>query len=223
MTDAKPKQPAAGADPASTERTAAQIHHHEKRFLKALKLLVETGKATTTEDLIRYADQDKQTESSNFLKAISVERIPVDLAYDALSVNLRLTAHKRNNTLLQHCRNRKVGLVLPLPPHVIDAFASLMTVTVFQPDGHHIPLCLEGRNVPIIIGSRESRSLITELDAFVFETFYNGTENLIDANVADIVDMQILPRDTFLVVHRRPHQNPNDVALNCRDRELHVL
>jgi hypothetical protein len=223
MTEPKSQQPSANADSPSAGRTAAQIHHHEMRFLKALRLLIETGRAKTTDDLIRYAEQDNQAVSINYLKTISVERVPVDLAFDALSVNLRLTAHKRNNTLLQHCRNRKVGLVLPLPPHVIDAFTSLMPVTVFQPDGHHAPFCLEGRSLSVIEGSRESRNLITGLDTFVFEAYFNGTENLIDANVADVVDFRILPVDAFIVVHRRPHQNPNDVVLNCQNRELNIL
>jgi hypothetical protein len=186
-------------------------------------MLVETGRAKTTEDLVRYAEQDKQVESANFLRGMAVERIPVDLAFDALSVNLRMIAHKRNNSLLEQCLNRKVGLVLPLPPHVIEAFCSLMEVTILQPDEHHLPLALENREVTVISGSREARQAATEMEALVFEAYSTGPSFIVDAEVADVVDHRIVRPDVFLVVHLRPHQNPNDVELVPGSHQLHVL
>ena len=42
------------------DMTPAQLHHHEMRFLKALKLLVDSGKAKTVDDLLRAKDRQRR-------------------------------------------------------------------------------------------------------------------------------------------------------------------
>ncbi len=204
--------PTTGPAPSAAER-AAQLRNHESRFLKALKLLLETGKAKTTDDLIRYASQDNQSESVNYLRTIAGENLPVELAFDALSVNLRLIAHKRNSSVLQECLKRQVGLVMPLPPHVIDAFVSLMPVSILQPDGHHLPHAAEESGATLVRGNRAAREVLGGLNAIVFEVFSDEGEFLVDGEIADLLATKFIDAGTMLIAHLRPHQNPDDVAL----------
>lgn len=202
---------------------AAQLRNHESRFLKAMKLLIEAGKVKSTDDLIRYAEQDNQTESIVYLRSIAHERLPVDLAYDALSVNLRMIAHKRNSSVLQQCLRRQVGLVMPLPPHVIDAFVTFMPVTILQVDGHHLPLSAEGSQARLVRGSRAVRGALPEINALVFEVFAGEAGYLIDGAIADVIDNRLRSGDTMLIVHLRPHQNPNDIPLSVDRGRIQLL
>jgi hypothetical protein len=205
------------------DMTPSQLHHHELRFLKALKLLVSSGKAKSVEDLIRYAEQDKQSEAVGYLRTLQADRLPVELAYDALCVHSRIVAHKRNNSLLADCRGKQVGLVLPLPHHVIDAFTSLTAVALLIPDGHHLPPHLRVDAGRCRDSTRASRGAVEQLDVLVFEAFGEGGNYFVDVGTADIIDLRIVPAATQLIVHLRPHRNPNDVLLPAESRTLNVL
>lgn len=220
--------PARQPDPQSSgtarpQLTPAQLHHHEMRFLKALKLLIDSGKAKSTADLIRYAEQDKQTDVAAHLRQLDSEGLPVDLAYDALSVHTRIVAHKRNSSLLTQCLGKKVGLLLPLPPHVIAAFTTMTETVVMLPDGHHWPANLTLQGVESCHGSRESRQKAEQQDVLVFEAFAAAGKHFVGAGLTDIVDLRIIPATTQLIVHLRPHRNPDDVELQCHSRTLQIL
>src|ERR1700676_3851504 len=94
----------------------------EVGLLEILRLLIETKKVRTTLDLLKYATQYGAPEAEERLRVLEAENIPVELAFDAISVHLRLLAYKRNSALLAGCRGQKVGLILPLPPHVPELF-----------------------------------------------------------------------------------------------------
>src|SRR5438105_3808669 len=104
----------------------------EVGLLEVLRLLIETKKARTTSDLLKYATQYGAPEAEERLRVLEAENIPVDLAFDAISVHLRLLAYKRNSALLAGCRGQKVGLILPLPPHVPELFLPVAEVTFLQ-------------------------------------------------------------------------------------------
>lgn len=193
------------------------------RFLKALKLLIESGKAKTTADLIRYAEQDKQTEVATHLRQLASEGLPVDLAFDALSVHTRIVAHKRNSGLLSQCFGKKVGLLLPLPPHVVDAFTSMTETTLMLPDGHHWPSNLTTRGAESTHGTRESRQAAEKQEVLVFEAFAAEGKHFVGAGTTDIIDLRIIPATTQLIVNLRPHRNPDDVELQCHSRTLQIL
>lgn len=213
---------ASHAGPPAPRLSPAELHHHETRFLKALELLVNSGKARTVEDLIRYAEQDKQAEAANHLRNMAAEGLPVDLAFDSLKVHTRIVAHKRNSKLLTDCQGKKVGLVMPLPPHVVDAFASLAEVTLLVPDGHHLPPHLR-RASNVRHGSRSAREAIGQLDVIVFEACAAKQGHSLDAAAADVVDPRIVPADARLILHVRPHKNPNDVPLAVEAARLNIL
>jgi hypothetical protein len=204
--------PPLGQTSSAAER-AAQLRNHESRFLKALKLLIETGKAKSTDDLIRYASQDNQSESVNYLRSVAGENLPVDLAFDALSVNLRLIAHKRNSSVLQECLSRQVGLIMPLPPHVVEAFVSLMPVTLVVPDGHHVPHWAGETKATVVSGSRAGRAALANATAIVFEVYCDDGPAMVDAEVADLLEGRLNDQGLMLITHLRPHQNPDDIVL----------
>jgi hypothetical protein len=217
------KQPQAAAATTAGVMSAADLRHHEERFLKALELLVETGRAKTVDDLIRYADQDHQAVAADYLRGLRSEGLPVDLCYDAVKVHVRIVAHKRNNSLLATCRDLAVGLVMPLPPHVVDAFLSLPKVSLIVPDGHHLPHNLQSRGGTATHGSRAGRALVGSLDALVLEAFSEGGGYAVDAAAADVVDPRIVKADARYIVHQRPHRNPDDVAFDPGGHRLEPL
>jgi hypothetical protein len=222
MSNLNPAAPKPEGEGRPRPMTPAELRHHENRFLKALELLIHSGKARTIDDLIRYAEQDHQAEAAGHLRAMAAEGLPVDLAFDSLRVHTRIVAHKRNSKLLQECQGLKVGIVLPLPPHVIDAFGSMADVTLLVPDGHHLPPHLRGA-ANCRQGSRASRDAAGQLDVIVFEACTAKDGYAVDAGAADIVDPRILRQNTRLIVHVRPHRNPNDVRLAADAGALHVL
>lgn len=218
--------PAPQADSSASSKsqmTPAQLHHHEMRFLKALKLLIDSGKAKTTADLIRYAEQDKQVEVAAHLRQLDGEGLPVDLAYDALSVHTRIVAHKRNSGLLSKCFGKKVGLLLPLPPHVVDAFTTMSEVVMMLPDGHHWPANLQQRGATAIHGSREARHAAEKQEVLVFEAYAADGKHFVGAGTTDIIDLRVIPESTQLIVNLRPHRNPDDVELQKHSRTLQIL
>ena len=89
MADAK--TPAAGGNAPAKD---------EVELLEILRLLIKSKKAKTTSDLLKYATQYGAPEAEERLRMLEAENVPLDLAFDAISVQLRLMAHKRNSTLL---------------------------------------------------------------------------------------------------------------------------
>lgn len=222
----KPKKdaaaPAAKGSSAVDKQSRAWLHHHEMDFLDALKLLIDSGRAKSTKDLVHYAEQARQGQAAELLREHEEEGLPLDLAYDALSVHIRITAFKRNDQLLQACSGAKVGLILPLPPHVLDPFLTLPDVKLLLPDGHHLPPVLR-RQQGIVKGNRACRAEAPKLQFIVIEAFRKKNEMLVDAATADIVDSRILSGEAQLIVHARAHRGTDDVPLPSGSLKLHVL
>ncbi len=203
--------------------TGFLLHHDAEGFLDALKLLIDSKKVQTADNLVRYAEKAKETNAAEFLRTMAAESLPVNLMYDALSVHIRIVAHKRNNRLLQECQQKTVGLVMPLPRHVLDAFIDLPKVTVLVPDGHRLPVGLRGRTIDERKGSRTSRNAAPNFDVLVFEAQRDGTDYYIDPAVSDVVDLRLIPSTTQLLVHLRPHLYPEDLPLATGSHTLNHL
>lgn len=221
-TPKPPKDAPAGKSPTGGKSSRAWLHHHETDFLDALKLLIDSGRAKTVTDLIHYSEQARQGQAAEMLRDYEEEGLPLDLAYDALSVHIRITAFKRNDQLLQACTGAKVGLILPLPPHVLDAFLPLPDVTLLLPDGHHLPPVLR-RQQGVLNGNRACRTEAPKLQFVVFEAYRKKNEILVDAATADIVDSRILSGEVQLIVHARAHRGTDDVPLPSGSLKVHVL
>ncbi|PZR77415.1 MAG: hypothetical protein DLM52_04525, partial [Chthoniobacterales bacterium] len=120
--------------PTSSVPESAGKATDETGLLEVLRLLIQTRKASTTSDLLKYAAQYGAPEAEERLRVLEAENVPVDLAFDAISVQLRLIAHKRNSALLAECRGHKVGMILPIPPDLVKLFVPLAEVNFLVPE-----------------------------------------------------------------------------------------
>ena len=159
----------------------------EVGLLEVLRLLIETRKARTTSDLLKYATQYKAPEAEERLRVLEAENIPIDLAFDAISVHLRLLAYKRNSALLAGCRGQKVGLILPLPPHLAELFLPVADVIFLQPAETAVHGSLHEFADRAVKGARASRAKAQEMQALVFEAFREGTNLFVDSAIADVL------------------------------------
>lgn len=185
----------------------------ELGLLEVLSLLIETEKAQTTSDLLKYASQYGAPEAVERLRVLEAENIPVDLAFESISVHLRLLAHKRNSTLLAGCRGQKVGLILPLPPDLPELFLPVAEVTFLQPDEITVPGSMHDYAERAVRGARTCRTKAQEMQALVFEAFREGGNLFVDVAVADVIEPKLLPAGIRLIAHLRPHRNPKDVQI----------
>jgi hypothetical protein len=186
----------------------------ELGLLEVLRLLIETEKATTTADLLKYATQYGAPEAEERLRVLEAENVPLDLAFDAISVHLRLLAYKRNSILLTGCQGKKVGLVLPLPPHVPELFLPVSQVTFLQPDEMMTHGAIHDYTDQAIKGTRACRTKAQEMEIIVFEAFRDEGNLFVDVSVADVIEPKMLPAGIGLIAHLRPHQNPKDVQIH---------
>jgi hypothetical protein len=184
----------------------------EVELLEILRLLVDTKKARTTADLLKYASQYGAPEAEERLRMLEAENVPLDLAFDAVSVQLRIMAHKRNSALLAECRGQKVGLVLPLPPDLAKLFVPLTEVSFLLPDEAAMHGPMHGFSSEPVKGARACRAVAQEMQALVFEAFREGADFFVDVAVADVLEPKLLPAGVRLIAHLRPHRNPRDVA-----------
>ncbi len=184
----------------------------ELALLEILKLLISTKKARTTADLLKYATQYGAPEAEERLRVFEAEGIPLDLAFDAVSAQLRILAHKRNSSLVAGCREKKVGLILPLPPHVPALFSQVAQLEFLLPDETSAHGGLHEFSDRAVRGSRACRTKAQAMEVLVFEAFLEGGQLCVDVAVADVIEPKMLPAGIALIAHLRPHRNPRDVA-----------
>jgi len=196
--------PAAGGTPSAKD---------EVELLEILELLVSTKKARTTADLLKYATQYGAPEAEERLRKLEAENIPMDLAFDALSVEVRINAYKKNSALVASCRGLKAGLILPLPPDVPKLFVAVAQVEFLLPDESalHGPFHDFASNA--IKGTRACRAKAQEMQVLIFEAFREGGSLFVDVATADVLEPKMLPDGVRLIAHLRPHRNPRDVAI----------
>lgn len=199
------------------------LPHHERRFLQALALIIESGKAKSVEDLIKYSRQARETAAVDFIRNMADQGLPVDLVFDAMCVHFRIVAHKRNSGLLTLCEGKKVGLLLPLPPHILDTFLPLKDVTVLLPDAHHLPPNLERFSGRVIEGTRACRKAAGEIEVVVSEGYREKDEYFFPVTAGDVLDPRILKSGTVFIFHLRPHRDPDDIPSTLPRESLHIL
>jgi hypothetical protein len=185
----------------------------EVELLEILELLVSTRKARTTADLLKYATQYGAPEAVERLRKLEAENIPMNLALDALSVEVRINAYKRNSALLASCHGQKAGLILPLPPDIPKLFLPVAQVEFLLPEegALHGPFHEFAGNA--IKGSRACRAKAQEMQVLVFEAFREAGNLFVDVAAAEVLEPKMLPAGVRLIAHLRPHRNPRDVAI----------
>lgn len=184
----------------------------ETGLLDVLELLVETKKVKTTGDLRKYAGQYGAVEAEQRLRALEAEGVPMKLAFDAISVHLRILEFKRSSALVSSSRGKKLGLVLPVPHHVLDLFMPVAQVELLHPGEHALHGPLQDYTGNIIKGARACRTAAAEMETLVFEAFRDEAGSLfVDSSVADVLEPKLLPAGITLLAHLRPHRNPQDI------------
>lgn len=173
---------------------------------------METRKVRTTADLVKYASQYGAPQTEQRLRVLEAEGIPVELAFDAVRVELRIQEHRRNSALVAGCRGKKVGLVLPVPHHIVDLFMPVAQVALLQPGEHALHGPVQDHEGRIIKGARACRAAAAGMEVMVFEAFREGGALFVDASVADLLEPRLLPAGIRLMAHLRPHRNPQDIA-----------
>jgi hypothetical protein len=202
------------ADPSTTPISRKASAKDEIGLLEVLSVLIETEKVNTTSDLLKYATQYGAPEAEERLRVLEAENIPVDLAFDAISVHLRLLAYKRNSELLANCRGQKVGLILPLPPHLPNLFLPVAEVTFLEPSEKTAHGSLQEFADSAVKGSRACRKKAQEMQALVFEVFREGSNLFVETAVADVLEPKMLPAGIRLIANLRPHRNHTDVQIH---------
>ena len=93
-----------------------------------------------------------------------------------------------------------------------DLFLPVAAVEMLSPAEHpHLPGHLHRLHDRICFGTRPCRQAAERMDVLVFEGFRDADRLFADPGVADVADPRTLPLETRLIVHLRPHQNPDDV------------
>lgn len=226
MTPAEPSSPRDAGPPAPSpklEPFLASLPHHERRFLKALALIIESGKAQNVADLIKYCQQAREQAAVDFIRDLAEQDLPVDLVYDAMCVHFRIVAHKRNSGLLGQCAGLQVGLLLPLPPHILDTFLNMEKLVVLLPDQAHLPPNLERFAGNVCHGTRACRAKASDLEVIVFEAFREKEEFFFAAASADVADPRLLKPGVLCVTHLRPHRDPDDIPVPLPAAALRIL
>jgi hypothetical protein len=185
----------------------------ETELLEILRLLIKSKKARSTSDLLKYATQYGAPEAEERLRLLEAENVPLDLAFDAISVQLRLMAHKRNSALLAECKGRKVGVILPMPPDLAQLFVPVAEVSFLLPDETILHGPMHELADTAIKGSRACRAKAQEMQTLAFEAFREAGVLFVDSAVADVLEPKMLPEGIRLIAHLRPHRNPRDIAI----------
>lgn len=185
----------------------------EVGLLEVLKLLMQTKKARTTSDLLKYAVQYGAPEAEERLRMLEAEQVPLDLAFDAVSVHLRILAHKQNSVLLSECRGKKVGLILPVPHHLPQLFLPVADVSFLQPEEGLVHGAMHDYAERAAKGGRACRAVAQEMEALVFEAYREDGQLFADPAIVDVLEPKMLPVGIRLIAHLRPHRNPHDIIL----------
>jgi hypothetical protein len=199
-------------------------HPHEERFLDAFELAVKALRITSVEELAEVAERMGEPDAARLLRERASGCSRVDLALELLRAEALVAADRRNGQLLAACENKRVGLLMPLPPHVLDAFLVLEKARILVPHGHALPPHLYYLNEEAAHGNRACRAAAAELDIFVFEGVPQGNSiYFVEPELADVLDKRLLPPEARFVIHRRPHAHPDDVPLFIDNEKLSVL
>lgn len=204
------------------EEIPDELQPLDGEMLEVLQMLVRAEVARTLDELIEIAENDEESGVAAFLGRFKGQPLPLQHVLDRLRVELEEDEYLRENEISRRCRDHEVGLILPLPPHVTDLFDH-SSATILNPNGHHIPPHLRSRRLVVRKGLRECRREIVSMEAIVFEAYRKNGVWYADGDVADLLDDRIVPAETQLIVHRRPHEHHDDVPLSLPSQRLIIL
>lgn len=190
-------------------------HPHEARLVDLMRLLLGAGHINTSDDLAETAFHFGAEDVAKLLREPVYANLPPVIALQKLDGDLNAIAFHRFTQLIQSCCDRKVGLILPLPPHVLDPFLRMAGVEILSPDGHQLPPHLASRESRAITERPMAcRKLVAELDVIVVEVCRVGKALWTSLAASNLLDTRLVAAGSRLVAHLRPHQHPDDDALS---------
>lgn len=208
-------------------------HHHphhrrsnRDRVLEAVDLLRLSRKINSADDLIGCLKEMAASDLVDFLnelqRGLTSGPLDIDTAIAANRAFAVVSARDEHDGLLENCNGRNIGLLFPLPPHVHEQFLDAPNVKLFVAPGHKLPPHLRRRNA--INNPREISRCLDQLDVIVFEGFQEDDGPFfVEAGVAAILDMRLIPVATKLLVHLRPHQHDDDDEFDLGGRPVSFL
>jgi hypothetical protein len=193
-------------------------------ILGVLRVLVETKKAKTTKDLIRYATQAKaKKDVVDRLVQLDGEGVGLELAYDTISVHLRLEAHRSNSAIMKACQGKKIALILPVPPHVVSLFESAGELTMVMSGEGHLSGFYEHYQSIIKHGARASREALRASEVVVFEGFREHGKVFAETATAELLESIKANEGIQIVAHFRAHKSPDDVEITIDAKRVSSL
>jgi hypothetical protein len=196
-------------------------------ILGVLRVLVQSKKARTTKDLIRYATQAKaKKDVIDRLIQLDSEGVPLDLAYDVVSVHLRLEAHRSNSAIMKSVQGKKIAMILPVPPHVASLFESVGDLTMLMAGESHLSGYFEHYQSLIKHGARACREVLATTEVVVFEGFRehkDTTKVFAETAVADLLESVKANNAIQIIAHFRAHKSPDDVEVPVDPKRVNAL
>jgi hypothetical protein len=167
----------------------------------------------TVADIIEAATERGEAEAAAYLATLDPE-LPLDLVLRKLDLFLEEQALLRRRRMLQESQGRRVGVLLPVPPHIVDHFLDLdPPITLLLPGDHHVPHDLREIDIPIVRG-RACRAGSWTMEALLFEAVRSRGGLLAAPEVSEIVDPRLLGEAVRLYAHLRPHARHDDQPLH---------
>lgn len=199
-----------GHPPGSPHRHNGPREDHTTVFLREL---YETERCDVARLIECAAEYEPSGEAATFL-AKECTGLPADIALDKLSAHRREIAFLRRQARLDGVISGQiVALILPLPPYVLQDFATIAGAKILKADHHDLPPDFRGsKNLEICEDLYESRHAIKDADIVLFDAWMNGTVH-VRRSVADLIETATLKTATPLLVHFRPHEDRKDVPL----------
>jgi hypothetical protein len=196
------------------------------RVLEAVDLLRLARKISSLEDLIGSLKEMGEAEMvefvGEFMSGMGARSLDIDTVIAANRAHAVVAARDDHDELIESCNGRKIGLLFPLPPHVHESFINDPNLTLMVAPGHKLPPHL--RRMSYISNPREISQRLDQFDVIVFEGFEEDDSSFfVEAGVAAILDVRIIPAATKLLVHLRPHQHDDDERFDLNGRPISYI
>jgi hypothetical protein len=193
---------------------------YEDRIVDHFELLIEAGRCDTPRDAAAVAETLGLKDESwivRFLQDPETGELPVDLILKELRVRAERECDRRFREIGSYAPGRRIGLLLPLPPHVLKYFIRIAAgnAVMLSADGHRPPPHLRWMTaVPIISGFRAVRLELRSFEMLVGELIKPNGEWLGNPTAVDLLDDTLVAATARIFVHMRPHEHDDDAAIN---------
>ncbi len=196
-------------------------HHHESGFMFTLAEMINEGKLCTIDEMIAFATNRGESEIYRILQSIAAadKEQPLDLILKEVRLITAKDAVRASKNRKKELSNSKIGMFLPLPPHVFDEFFEFPNLKFLNPGGHRLPPHLKKFSYLQISSSHECRDHAKKLDVIVFEGFRQDGAFFIPEAMADVIDFVRELETIRFFIHHCPHKHHGTVSIIIKKYE----